>query len=292
MKKTFTKSVFPKRIVIVTIIIATLLSLGLLTSCSPKPEKCGEGYIDQKMFFEFSDEVLEAVYPIQKSGGAAFGRNVAFASYYSAKTAVEIYNRYALPDNAVYSVKDYENVQNAVVTSKWMYLYSLYENRDVVGVYVTDFNVANSIISDEYCMERVNLNPISLINKASYAKGDASDYDKPLYSLTDKKGLAESVIMSEPLCYKYCGELTAAALYRYGAIGFDSSRMGKLNLYSGQDDAEPYLTLNVVGYVETEADRLLSTGVSMDENSSEYKTVIAQLSNPVFYSVNDKFANG
>ena len=93
-----------------------------------------------------------------------------------------------------------------------------------------------------------------------------------------------------------------AALQRYGAIQVDEINKGmgvivdalKITL---SEDGETEIareslnpsSINVVGYIETEADRLLSTGVSMDKNSDEYKIVMQQLQNPVFYSVCGNF---
>lgn len=73
----------------------------------------------------------------------------------------------------------------------------------------------------------------------------------------------------------------------YGMIDLGALEKKPVEVSTYGDDPK---TITLVGYIETEADRLLSTGVSMDENSDDYKTVIAQLANPVFYSVNDKFA--
>ena len=54
------------------------------------------------------------------------------------------------------------------------------------------------------------------------------------------------------------------------------------NPFSGQYEKWENLTAG-------EADKLLSTGVSMDKNSDEYKIVMEQLKNPVFYSVCGNF---
>lgn len=292
MKRNLRKTKF---YLITTILcLFALLSLPLLSSCAPKSEKYGETYIDQKMLFEFSDEILEKVHYANGLGYYnAFGINVTYAYSYSAKTSVEIYDGKALPDNVVY-VSPYEDIPNAVIVSKWMYLYSLYENASFPGVYITDFNVANFILNDNYCMEKVNMDPISLKNDEKYGKGDASDYGIPLYLLRQrcllvgKDDISPEIILSEPLCYKYCGELTCAALARYGVIDFDLRKgaVGRLNIYASSDGYNTAQTLNVVGYYETEADKLLGSGVSMDENSDEYKTVIAQLEKPIFYALN------
>ena len=43
--------------------------------------------------------------------------------------------------------------------------------------------------------------------------------------------------------------------------------------------------VTIVGYVETEADKIMENGIPMDKVSKEYQTVIKQLAHPVFYVV-------
>ena len=101
---------------------------------------------------------------------------------------------------------------------------------------------------------------------------------------------------------KNISTLGMAAFARYGAIKTSAlTGDGRLSVYLGKDVTDETgkkigtkygvnpIKLNVVGYIETEADKLLSTGVSMDKNSEEYKIVMQQLQNPVFYSVCGNF---
>ncbi|MGN0768101.1 MAG: hypothetical protein ACI4M8_01980, partial [Christensenellales bacterium] len=95
------------------------------------------------------------------------------------------------------------------------------------------------------------------------------------------------IIKKEPACNSnYYGAVTAAAFVRYGMIDLAVLEKKPVEISIYGDEPK---TVTLVGYVETEADELLSTGVSMDENSDEYKTVIAQLGNPVFYSLDGNF---
>jgi hypothetical protein len=90
---------------------------------------------------------------------------------------------------------------------------------------------------------------------------------------------------------EYYNQVVAAALYRYGELdlnGFEN----KIGLLKFNETGNCKVSsLNVVGYYETDADKILSTGVSLDTESDEYKTVMAQLNNPVIYSLCGNFVN-
>ena len=97
------------------------------------------------------------------------------------------------------------------------------------------------------------------------------------------------------LCYEYAvdrSQLKVAAMQRYGYIDINQMErgIGKLKVWYdtdapqiGEKDMPILEEIPVIGYYESEADKLMSTGVPRDVQSEAYKLVFEQLYNPTFY---------
>ena len=106
---------------------------------------------------------------------------------------------------------------------------------------------------------------------------------------------SESMIVENALCYEYAvdrSQLKVAAMQRYGYIDVNQMErgIGKLKVWydtdAPQTDEKNVLLLKeipVIGYYESEADKLMSTGVPRDVRSDAYKLVFEQLYTPTFY---------
>ena len=206
--------------------------------------------------------------------------------------------------------EDTQEVVYPVVTTKWMYYYSLLWQKGVLPIEKT---IVDALVADEYCMEKVCLDWYSYLIDVERS---------PYYGIPWRDALLETggtIPLSKTPFYAFGTDLTAihinpetwticmsslaslcpAALHRYGVIDVNTlCGKGKITvkiprqrtLSTGETISDyKKIALDVVGYIETEADKLLSTGVSMDKNSEEYKIVMQQLQNPLIYSVCGNF---
>ena len=204
----------------------------------------------------------------------------------------------------------YEEEKNAVVVSKWLYYYSLLKEQTI-----SRKDVITKTKAGADCLQKYYLNTPSykIENEESEYNGKriyealASSYEdvkarinaaenpseEVAKALTESNftalytELKEEAKKDEFLAYIPEGSVMTASLAYYGFIDISKVEkgVGKLSVnYKNKD-----ITLNVVGYYETEADKMLEKAVSMDKESKEYKTVLEQLQNPTFYSVCGNF---
>ena len=223
--------------------------------------------------------------------------------------SVTILDQKEMPD-IIPGSEDAQEVLYPVVTTKWMYYYSLLWQEGAIPI---EKALIDAILADEYCMEKVCLDWYSYLidveNSPYYgmpwreallkAGGTIPLSKTPFYALGTDLTAIHLDAGTWTICMLSRASLLPAALQRYGAIDVNLlSGKGKIivkipceRILSTGERISDYkkITLDVVGYIETEADKLLSTGVSMDKNSEEYKIVMQQLQNPVFYSVCGNF---
>ena len=125
--------------------------------------------------------------------------------------------------------------------------------------------------------------------------------DMEILSMAQKEIIPATLGVSSALFYEYAvdrSQLKVAAMQRYGLIDVNEMEKGVGKLKVWYDTDEPKLEkanvyysvpvldeVSVVGYYETEADKLMSTGVKRDVKSEEYKLVFEQLWNPTIYIV-------
>ena len=234
------------------------------------------------------------------------------------KEIIEIRDYSEIKNETIYTSNEPIEVYQGVITTKWFYYYSVLSTETGWGV--ADETFYQRIREDSYCMEKLNMDWFSYVVEedtpfygmewrevCKTCRSISEITDEPDFWGTDVDGNDVvwdlSLQKKNPdvwnICNDYYGSLNMAALQRYGIFSFDGYRgMGKLEVTipyqkEMQDDRtitdEKKIILDVVGYIETEADKLLSTGVSMDKNSEEYKIVMQQLQNPVIYSVCGNF---
>ena len=190
-------------------------------------------------------------------------------------------------------VVEHEKEENGIVVSKWLYYYCILgidsARKDGYNdkLLMLDSNrFLEQAIEDADCIEKV------CVALGLYAFKQGAYQGRRVYELTnteqDTDILAEIVKEwkdENPLLYEYetDGSLYVASLVRYGAISLESIEMtvGTLDVkINGQ-----VKTLPVVGYYETDADKIMSTGIDPNPQSEAYQKVYAQLQRPVFYSV-------
>ena len=218
-------------------------------------------------------------------------------------------------ENITYVNKeDISSFPNAVVSTKWVYFYSLLVKEIVPElseeqqkIFLTtprtdisnelgvplfdDWQRFNTLINDKYCMEKVCLEPSEYV----CTKESSPCFGKTLKEIFSQ-GLEKQLPTHQAILFAVALEngdkffsnsdgawtdpLMVAVMARYGLIDVNAmeKKVGKIYLPNGKE-------LNVVGYVETEADKMMSSGVSMDPESAGYKNVTEQLKNTVFYSV-------
>ena len=219
-------------------------------------------------------------------------------------------------DSIVYVTENHD-LENAVVTDKWTYFFSVLRAKGGRDENAAHVNVSSDFIetlyADEYCMEKMCFDWLSHridVERSPYYgktwREAEAEYGKTVMDLAFSyfvQGAGEDPVFDDmrarEIGAEYKMALRTAALYRYGILRDEMfTGVGTLSVTfvaNEWDDNGVYRSdatrfdLNVVGYVETEADKLLSTGVSMDKNSDEYKIVMEQLKNPVFYSVCGNF---
>ena len=201
-----------------------------------------------------------------------------------------------------------DNRTNGVVMTKWMffyfYRYSVLSGYGANGSVLQEgignlsgqkaYQARYACFTDEYCMEKVCMDVLSLV-RPDEGKSLRDYNEEELAEANEKMGS-----MDNDVCYAYFqpylvspitsnrSELYMASLARYGAFDPSDPISGVRGLYVTVRDEQGYKysrTLRIVGYIETEADKHLSTGVSMDETSEAYQTVLRQLQNPAVYSV-------
>ena len=214
-------------------------------------------------------------------------------------------------------VGDYSEVEKAVVTTKWLYYSSLLFADEINQPYSIEINdpaYPARVLEDKYCMEKLHMDIYSYIFDEPSSPYYGKSY-REVYQENGNKHLpSEHNGGLYPLPREYMGEenfnicfscaagLRLAALQRYGIVDITNIQQGigimpveGYKVFTETEEgiqiqnSRKKLTVNVVGYIETEADKLLSTGVSMDKNSEEYKIVMQQLQNPLIYSVCGNF---
>ena len=177
------------------------------------------------------------------------------------------------------------------------------------------------IKADEYCMEQSALYYAfgnALLEEGEKETPDYTNlippfpkniYDRILAQFTPSLFLWEEMakpvedfsLSQDGAAYEYFvdrSQLKVAAMQRYGLIDVNEMEkgVGKLKVWYDTDEPKfekvnerysvPVLDeVSVVGYYETEADKLMSTGVKRDVKSEEYKLVFEQLWNPTIYIV-------
>lgn len=193
---------------------------------------------------------------------------------------------------------------DGIVTTKWMfwyfYRYAVFSGYGDHGAEATadeGRRMREECWNDDYCMEKVNVDVLSLVRQDAgksvrdFTEEERAALDEMMGSnYSDESAAFPAPYLRDPITSNRT-EVAMAAWARYGAFDPEailSDELAVRGLYVTVHDetGETYaVTLRVVGFVETEADKLLSTGVSMDEESEAYQTVVEQLRHPVFYSV-------
>ena len=275
--------------------IAAMSFSMFAVGCSQKnAEPYGEFRLSLSLDYRLSDELTDKV-----DGTTQFlaSRSISLPD----KPVCKLYDAKSVDrDGIVYVTDDTQTAENAVIATKWLYYGALIADIIQEPVDSSDVSAGSSVpvlevndlfalyrmICDDYCIEKINMMPLLLRSDPKYdLEEDVVPYGVSI-GFHLPSSFAE-IIKKEPACNSnYYGAVTAAAFVRYGMI--DLAALEKKPVEISTYGVEPK-TVTLVGYIETQADRLLSTGVSMDENSDEYKTVIAQLGNPVFYSLDGNF---
>ena len=307
-----------KKVLTVLFLITTWITCSLIGCTVPGgKETTVYGYIRGRVSVvaEFSKDIEEAFDSLYGTQTNPAHMSSVMWLYY--KVSAQVRDVDDIQGNVTFVVDNYEEIENAVVTTKWLYYATLFNNarqdwNDTV-INVNNISYVEALSKDEYCMEKVCLDWTSSliedesnayyglsIREASNRNGGAQ-----FYSIADDRLLPYANIIGAD-AYSILGSkangIRIAALQRYGGIQIETveKRIGVITeamRITLSDDGQEELSrvslrsgkINVVGYIETEADKLLSTGVSMDKNSEEYKIVMQQLQNPVFYSVCGNF---
>lgn len=188
-----------------------------------------------------------------------------------------------------------DDTTDGIILTKWMFWYLF--RKDLLPDYDKlliekgkQGTFLQKVLSDKYCMEKVNVDILSLIHPETgksvrqYSEEEIAALD---LATNEKSDAFLEFYANNPIVSNRT-ELSMAALARYGVIDFrtfeyeEKAIRVKLKTTTGQTVTKD---LRIIGYVETAADKLLSTGVPMDENSEEYQTVLSQLQAPVIYSM-------
>ena len=183
--------------------------------------------------------------------------------------------------------------EKALITSKWLYYASLLVSSDVMQ--------QGSFSTKPYIRARYETTVQELVNVINVNKGHETleevalmAYYHPkfdeyieIYEDPTGKGLDYAVFYSyfKEMYYQY--EMLPVVLTKYNL--WDASKevgkVGSVLIKDGLDTDENggWSEYKVVGYYETEADKLLSTGVAME--GEEYELVMEQLNNPTYYAM-------
>ena len=194
----------------------------------------------------------------------------------------------------VYTV-DEKDVEKGVVVSKWLYLFSVKktsENSNGMDYAVSGIKeLWGKAEKENNCLQKylADIGAYAIKNEKSefFGKKISEIDEKVINDLGKVPQIVKDILESDPILQYGDGSLMMATLCYYGVLDFEKEAKGsgKLVVRNGKED----ITLNVVGYYESEADKMLEKAVSMDKESKEYKTVLEQLQNPVFYSVCGNF---
>ena len=194
----------------------------------------------------------------------------------------------------------------AVVVSKWLYYYSLME-RDGQSMFLNcpdafsiDETFINEVEQDKLCMEKQVADIATYTLSGNAPEGYAG---QNVYAFTKEFSTEKERVMrfweiaiddmktNDPLLYSYAreGSLVMATLARYGVFKESEANktVGALRIKIGDE----IITLSVVGYYESEADKILSTGIDPNPQSEAYQKVYEQIQHPVFYSVSGDIFN-
>ena len=207
---------------------------------------------------------------------------------------------------SVQYVKGHKKDKGGLVVSKWLYYYtilgnSLYSKDGLKEYYFyeeKEIELENDAIlgkaaEDVDCIEKFCTSFGLYEMKTGECRG------KRLYEIADEEWqyvnydlyYGEGNLKDDPILFAYLldGGLVVASLARYGEISIEAIEMTVGTLYVGiNEQIEPY---PVVGYYESEADKIMSTGIDPNPQSEAYQKVYAQLQRPVFYSVSGDIFN-
>ena len=183
--------------------------------------------------------------------------------------------------------------EKALITSKWLYYASLLVSSDVMQ--------QGSFSTKPYIRARYETTVQELVNVINVNKGYETleevalmayyhpKFDEYIEIYEDPTGSESNfaVLHSyfKEMYYQY--EMLPVVLTKYNL--WDASKevgkVGSVLIKDGLDTDENggWSEYKVVGYYETEADKLLSTGVAME--GEEYELVMEQLNNPTYYAM-------
>ena len=165
-----------KKVLTVLFLITTWITCSLIgcTVLGGK-ETTVYGYIRGRVSVaaEFSKDIEEAfdsLYGTQ-TNPAHISSTMGF--YY--KVVAQVRDAKEIKGTVTYVVNDYEEIENAVITTKWLYYATLYNNarkdwNDTV-IQVNDISYVKALSKDEYCMEKVCLDWAS-----SLIEDESNDY--------------------------------------------------------------------------------------------------------------------
>lgn len=182
-----------------------------------------------------------------------------------------------------------ENIreEKTLITTKWLYYTSIVikdpQMRTVDDYpyararYYTYYDIFEEVAADdEYCLEKVALTPYYHERLEEFMEKNKTEF------IVVPKYIHEYF---PELFYAY--ELFPAVVQRYNLwdISQEVGKVGSVLIKDGLDTDENggWSEYKVVGYYETEADKLLSTGVAME--GEEYELVMEQLNNPTYYAM-------
>ena len=193
----------------------------------------------------------------------------------------KVANGEKMKEKAAFLSEGYEEAENAVIVSKWLYYISL----------PLQEAKANGQIKDEDCLQRylIDIGEYTIKNEESqyFGKKIKEIEIEGKNAVTQIAQIALDIMAEDPIFQYGEASLVMATLAYYGFIDISKIEKGVGKLMINYNPKN--ITLNVVGYYESEADKLLEKAVSMDKESKEYKTVLEQLQNPTFYSVCGNF---
>ena len=277
-------------------LVITLFLVCALSGCgeksAPEEDYLGEMYIRSSIVLKRSISDKETWKQIAKAnkGLGAFDGMLPVADSY---IRVEL-KRGSEARDVVYLTENAPEMTNPVITSKWMYYSVVFSDCGQRN----DENVL-AIVDSAYCYEKLVCFPTCYV---------CTNPDHPDCDLgAQRLGVDWDLLCDEACCeetLKYPREVEAAAAYKYNLYDDEDDHLGKpvtiqfctrrvmmtLNETWHKYDGGAQEMMNVrkatiVGYVETEADKIIDRGIPMDKTSQEYQQVIYQLAHPVFYVV-------
>ena len=282
-----------KAFLLVVLVVFSAVCLLSLVSCGEKTVYGEVEYQSRVIFLLDEDERNQ--FNEEETTRASMSMLSLLFTAIRGSTKVTISDIKDVREKVVYTVDD-KDVENAVVVGKWEYLFSTM-NADSNSNEIDYVVPGMRELWEKAKKEQDSLQKyIADIGAYTIKKESNEYYGKTVLEVMTKehvsdfepsRPLVQSVLEENPILQYGDGSLMMATLCHYGVLDFEKEAKGsgKLVVRNGKED----ITLNVVGYYETEADKMLEKAVSMDKNSKEYKTVLEQLQNPTFYSVCGNF---